>query len=430
MQAILTLAMKDIRLLLRDKGGVFFTFAFPAIYAIFFGLIFTSLGDYRGRRIPIFLVDQDRTPQSQAFAAALRDSGEVETADAEYETGVDNVRHGRRPACLVIPPGFGAAREAILAGATTKLQIAIDPARPAESAIVMGAIQRNLMLDVKGLFSDPVRLRAQLATARERLDARTDMNEAMHSALDLLLTAAESAANLFLTTSRPATASSTVAGAWEPMQIEKIELNVKRDRPRNLYAVTFPLGMMWGLLGCTAAFGVGMALERRRGTLRRVSVAPLTSVQILAGKMLASLAVIVSVSAAMLILARVGFGVVPASIPFVAMAVVSIACAFIGIMLLLSNLGRTETSAAGVSWGVLTLLSMLGGGMVPINLMPEWMKTIATCSPVFWSIRALEGGLWREYTLEEMLIPCGVLVGIGVACFSLGAAMLRGRMHG
>lgn len=429
MRAILTLAMKDIRLLLRDKGAVFFTFAFPAIYAIFFGLIFSSLGDYRGRRIPVYLVDEDRTPQSEAFARALADSGEVELDATTHEEGIDAVRHGRRPLCLVIPRGFGLAREAILAGETTRLQIATDPARPAESAIAVGAIQRHLMLDVKRLFSDPERLRDQLAAARERLDARTDLNDAVHAALDSFLTSAESAAAVLNTTSRPASGPADRA-VWEPIRIETLDIQVKRDRPRNLYAVTFPLGMMWGLLGCTAAFGVGMALERRRGTLRRVSVAPLTSVQILAGKMLAALVVIVSVSAAMLALARVGFGVVPASTLFVAMAVVSIACAFIGIMLLLSNLGRTETSAAGVSWGVLTLLSMLGGGMVPINLMPEWMKTIATCSPVFWSIRALEGGLWREYSLEEMLVPCAVLVGIGAACFALGAAMLRGRMHG
>lgn len=427
MRAIITLALKDIRLLLRDKGGVFFTFAFPAIYAIFFGLIFSSLADYRGKRIPIFLVDQDDTPQSRDFAAALGNSGEVEFDRRDYESGIDAVRHGVRPVCVVIPAGFGAARESILAGETTSLRIAVDPARPAESAMVLGALQRQLMLDAKRIFTDPIRLRKQLAAARERLDSRTDLNDAAHAAIDLLLTAAESAATIFAPTSQ--TASVAGSPGWEPIRIEKLELNVKRDRPRNLYAVTFPLGMMWGLLGCTAAFGVGMAIERSRGTLRRVRVAPLTPAQILAGKSAAALLVILAVSAAMLALAWLGFGVVPHSIPHVALAAVSIACAFIGIMLMLSNLGRTETSAAGVSWGVLTLLSMLGGGMVPINLMPEWMKTVATCSPVFWSIRALEGGLWREYTFEEMVTPCAVLVGIGVACFSIGAAILGRRMH-
>lgn len=426
MYEIAVLAFKDIRLLLRDRGGVFFTFAFPAIYAIFFGLIFSSLGDYRARRIPGYVVDLDQTSESAAFIARLADSGEADFAPVSYDEGLELVRHGRRPICLVIPKGFGDARNAILAGETTMLQVAVDPARPAESAIALGALQRTLMLDVKGVLTDPARLKKQLETARARLDAREDLSDATRSAIELLLAAGESATALFA----PALSASSAPAAklWEPIRIDRIDLNVKRDRPRNLYAVTFPLGMMWGLLGCTAAFGVGMAMERSRGTLRRVRAAPLSAVQILAGKSLAALMIITGVSIAMLVLAWLGFGVVPSSVLFVALAVVCIAVAFIGIMLLLSNLGRTESSAAGVSWGVLSLLSMLGGGMVPINLMPDWMKVVANCSPVYWSINALEGALWREYPLEKMLEPCGVLVGIGVACFGLGAALLNRKM--
>ena len=37
---LLALAGKDIRLLLRDKGGAFVTFVFPFVYCVFFGLIF------------------------------------------------------------------------------------------------------------------------------------------------------------------------------------------------------------------------------------------------------------------------------------------------------------------------------------------------------------------------------------------------------
>ena len=38
---------------------------------------------------------------------------------------------------------------------------------------------------------------------------------------------------------------------------------------------------------------------------------------------------------------------------------------------------------------------------------------------------AYEGAIWRGFTLNEMLLPCAVLVAIGVLAFTLGARNLR-----
>ena len=43
---------------------------------------------------------------------------------------------------------------------------------------------------------------------------------------------------------------------------------------------------------------------------------------------------------------------------------------------------------------------------------------------LFRSILALEGAVWRNFSVVEMLVPCGVLVGIGAATFSLGVFLL------
>ena len=40
MRALIAIAQKDLRLLFRDKGDVFFTFVFPVILAVFFGFVF------------------------------------------------------------------------------------------------------------------------------------------------------------------------------------------------------------------------------------------------------------------------------------------------------------------------------------------------------------------------------------------------------
>jgi ABC-2 type transport system permease protein len=75
----------------------------------------------------------------------------------------------------------------------------------------------------------------------------------------------------------------------------------------------------------------------------------------------------------------------------------------------------------------MTVMSMLGGGMFPLFLMPPWMQTVSNVSPVKWGILALEGGIWRGFTLSEMARPCAVLLAVGAAGFAAGTAILARR---
>ena len=58
-----------------------------------------------------------------------------------------------------------------------------------------------------------------------------------------------------------------------------------------------------------------------------------------------------------------------------------------------------------------------GGAMMPLAFMPPWMRSISHVSPIKWGILAMEGGIWRGFTLPEMLLPCGVLLAFGSAFF-------------
>ena len=52
------------------------------------------------------------------------------------------------------------------------------------------------------------------------------------------------------------------------------------------------------------------------------------------------------------------------------------------------------------------------------------MQRISHLSPVKWGILALEGAIWRGFTLGEMFIPCAILLSVGVICFGAGVAIL------
>jgi ABC-2 type transport system permease protein len=57
--------------------------------------------------------------------------------------------------------------------------------------------------------------------------------------------------------------------------------------------------------------------------------------------------------------------------------------------------------------------------------MPTWMQRISHFSPVKWGIFAMEGAIWRNFSVGEMLVPCGILLALGAAFFGLGVLMLR-----
>ena len=38
---------------------------------------------------------------------------------------------------------------------------------------------------------------------------------------------------------------------------------------------------------------------------------------------------------------------------------------------------------------------------------------------------AIEGGVWRNFSAAEMVMPCAILITIGVACFAVGTRGLR-----
>jgi ABC-2 type transport system permease protein len=58
---------------------------------------------------------------------------------------------------------------------------------------------------------------------------------------------------------------------------------------------------------------------------------------------------------------------------------------------------------------------------VPLMFMPQWLVRFSDISPVKWAILAIEGPLWRGFSASEMLLPCAILLAIGMAGLLLGA---------
>ena len=93
-------------------------------------------------------------------------------------------------------------------------------------------------------------------------------------------------------------------------------------------------------------------------------------------------------------------------------------------MTLMSVIGKTEEAVSGAAWGANMIMAMFGGAMIPLAFMPRFMAVLGNASPVKWSILALEGAIWRDFTLSEMLLPCIILVAVGATSLAIGSIRL------
>jgi len=421
MRYIWTLAQKDLRLLFRNKAALFFTFGWPLVIAVLFGAIFSS-PDEHSPRIAIAVVDEDQTSGSREFTAQLGEGKDFNVLAAGRDAAITLVRQGERAAALILKKGFGEAGQRLFYGDPPKVELWSDPTRAAEAGMIQGLVFKMAAERFNRVFSDPGAMRGQVRQGLESLKSAPDVQDANRVPLTRFLNELDA----FLAVPQPGQGGGGGRPQWQPIEIE--EHAVARPPyagPRNGYQVTFPQGILWGIISCVMTFSISFVTERTHGTLMRLQASPITRFQLLAGKSLACVLAILIVVTCLIVLARLGFRVTPQSFPLFLLAVFSTMIAFVGMMMLLASLGKTEAAAAGTGWAIMLPLSMLGGGMVPLFIMPGWLAKVGYLSPVRWGILALEGSIWRRFSLSEMAVPCGILVAVGVACFIAGVRWIR-----
>jgi ABC-2 type transport system permease protein len=206
--------------------------------------------------------------------------------------------------------------------------------------------------------------------------------------------------------------------------ISVVDVAVESDGPRSPFEITFPQALSWALLGCTLSFAVSIVTERQRGTYLRLRLAPITRAHILAGKGLACFITCVSVSVLLLLIGMLIFDVRLVSPLGMLLALVSGGVCYVGLMMLISVIGRTEQAVAGAGWAIMLVMAMTGGSMVPLMFMPSWMLALSNFSVVKWAIYAFEGAIWRQFTLTQMMLPVGILLGIGLTAYAIGVSIL------
>jgi ABC-type multidrug transport system permease subunit len=177
--------------------------------------------------------------------------------------------------------------------------------------------------------------------------------------------------------------------------------------------------------------------ERRQGTLRRLQAAPLTRAHVLMGKMVPCFALSVGQTLFLLLASHWLFGIrwgpddwsLSEQILWLLPVVLCTSLAAMGLALLIAAVARSELQVA-IYGGVLVLvLAVVGGCVLPREMMPEQTQFFTRLTPQGWALdayRELLGGS-GVYQPNGAIVfsACGVLAALGVVSLGLASWLLR-----
>lgn len=123
MNALLNLTVANIKSFVRDRAALFWTLAFPLIFVILFGSIFSGGNNDRS----IGFADLDGSPASAQLKAAFAAVDNVKLVDGSEEQLLAQMKNGEVSSVIVVPQGYAATVAAKTSSAA--LTVYTDPSQ-------------------------------------------------------------------------------------------------------------------------------------------------------------------------------------------------------------------------------------------------------------------------------------------------------------
>lgn len=204
---------------------------------------------------------------------------------------------------------------------------------------------------------------------------------------------------------------------------------------RNLYNPAldpkwFLLPCLFGLLGMLTTLNIScmsIAKEREAGTYEQLCVTPMSRFELLIGKTVPAVLIVLGQAVIILLIARLGFGVpLHGSIPALFVVVGMYSMALAGIGCAISSCCSTQQQAyIGMFCFIIPAL-LISGFVSPVENMPSLLQYIATIDPLYYLFTATRGIFLKAYSFADILTPhLAAFALIGTTNLALAYLMLR-----
>lgn len=328
------------------------------------------------------------------------------------EQAEEAVRSGKRVAAVIIPRGFS---NDLKRGAKTRLILVVDPAQANVVGIIEGVVrgvaervgtETSLSRGVDALL-DPVEgMTANLPAATREEILREFNSESIKTQI----------------------ADEAKKREKDPLiAIERQDATgIKREKLPGVYEQNVPGYTVMFLFFIVTRVAESILSEKREGTFRRLLVAPIARATILAGKLLPNYLVGLAQVTVMFSIGHFVFGMsLGNSFAGLVLLTLAVSAAATSLGMLVAALARTEAQVGGIATLAILVLAALGGTMVPLFIMPDFMQTLAQITPHAWAMTGYQNLIVRGYGLAEVLPQVGVLLAFTTLFFGIAVWRFR-----
>jgi ABC-2 type transport system permease protein len=364
-RALRTLTIANLKSFVRDRAALFWTIAFPVIFIVLFGTIFSGSGtpEYR-----IGWVDEDGTAAAgQMREAVTRTTVLVPVDEPDRETAKAAMRSGDVDAIVVVPAGLGDA----LAQAATGASVA-----PVELVV----------------YTDP-------------------SGQASSTAIRQTVAGVAGAVNLQLAGRSP-----VVGVAGESIQTASLGAAS--------FFVPSILAMALMQLGVFAA--IPLVVLREKLVLKRLSATPLRRQTLVGSNVLVRL-LLAGVQTVIIVgigIVFMGVGITGGPLAVAALVILG-ALTFIALGYVIASFAKTEESANGITQAVSVPMMFLSGIFFPLELLPDWLRGVAILLPLTYLGDALRQVMVGGVPFAPLAVDVAVLAGWMIVCLFISARYFR-----
>jgi ABC-2 type transport system permease protein len=163
--------------------------------------------------------------------------------------------------------------------------------------------------------------------------------------------------------------------------------------------------------------------EKTLGTLRRLRIAPVHPMSVLAGKTLPFLFVSLLQTALLFLFGKFFFGMSWGPLPMLLLPVIictSLAATSLG--LLVATIVRSESQVSAYANLVVITTGLISGSMFPRDWLPDVMRDFSLVTPHAWALIAYDQILSIKQSPDVGIVLqcCGALVGFSILFFAIG----------
>ena len=369
MMKLLAIAWNDIRMQFTEKSELVFFLVLPILFT---SILAVSMGGdpTADNRVPVLVVDEDKSALSQQLIAGLQASPVVkpQVKSAAEADAAFTAKDASIPAILTIPSGFGAG---VIQGQPVSVNV---HRAPSDNRVL--AVEQEISAVSTQMSNAVLAALASVAEA-ERIRPFAD-SAARQAYFEQSISMAQDRLN-----NPAARVEATQAG-----QVVRQGMNSAEQGSAGQM-------MTWVLITLIGAAAVFVE-ERIEGTLRRMASTPTHKATILGGKVLGRLSAGLLQMALLIVFGAVVYKVQWGRSPLALVAIVlSFALAAVAFGVLLGTFAKTRSQAGGMIVLFSMLMAALGGGWWPLEITPPIYQTVVKILPTTWAMQGFQNVLVR-----------------------------------